>query len=243
MNASPIGIFDSGIGGLTILETIQKRLPHESFLYLADTLHLPYGDKSAAEILSYTRQGAHTLVQKGIKLLVLACHTASCATLPALQNELPVPVVGMVGAGLRALQKMPDKKRIALLATQATIQSGIYQTLIQNTLSPEALFPIACPLFTPLIEKRASPAALLEPIASTLAPLQTERPDVAFLACTHYPLIEKLLFDHLQIPLVEPSKEVAEEVANLLFEKSLAAPPTNIPSVRFFKTGPSPCHK
>lgn len=231
----PIGIFDSGLGGVGVLEALQARLPEESFLYWADTQNLPYGGKTEEEIRSFTEQGVLSLLEKGAKCIVLACHTASCIALPFLKKTVPAPLFGMTDASSRALEKIPPQKRIAVLGTEATILSQFYQRLVQETLAPEDLFPLACPLLAPLIEHGSSDS-IKEGVIKTLSPLKEKRPDVAFLACTHYPLAAKIISEVLEIPLIDPALFLAEHVAENIALLGLTAPGGIRGEVRFFAT-------
>lgn len=219
-----------------MLEALQARLPEESFLYWADTKNLPYGDKTEAEIRSFTERGVLSLLEKGAKCVVLACHTASCIALPFLKKTIPAPLFGMTDASFRALEKIPPHKRIAVLGTEATILSQFYQRLVKETLAPEEILPLACPLLAPLIENALSPESVKEAIVKTLFPLKGKRPDVAFLACTHYPLAAKTISEVLEIPLIDPALFLAEHVAENIALLGLKSAGGVRREIRFFAT-------
>lgn len=206
---NPIGILDSGIGGLTVMCEIQRLLPGEDILYLADTANFPYGEKSPEEIVRCTRKSAKLLYDKKIKLLLLACHTATCHALTTLQAELPIPVLGMIEPSVSALKEINS---FALLATTSTIQSGMYQTLLH----PAKILPVACPLLVPLIEKNLPLNAVLRHYLSAIF---KQNITTVFLACTHYPFIysifQKILGPNIQI--IDPAQTCAKLVQKTLF--------------------------
>ncbi|WP_157870967.1 glutamate racemase [Candidatus Coxiella mudrowiae] len=196
-NQLPIGVFDSGMGGLTVLRELVNHLPYESFIYLGDTARLPYGTKSRETVTRYAAQMASLLVAQGIKLLVVACNTASTATLPFLKMQFPdIPIIGVVEPGARAAISATKNNRVALLATETTIQSGIYQKTIL-TLNPEIkISSQTCGLFVALAEEgcinneiaRLVAKQYLEPIINN-----HQQCDSVILGCTHFPVfIESL---------------------------------------------------
>ncbi len=196
-NQLPIGVFDSGMGGLTVLRELVNHLPYESFIYLGDTARLPYGTKSRETVTRYAAQMASLLVAQGIKLLVVACNTASTATLPFLKIQFPnIPIIGVVEPGARAAISATKNNRVALLATETTIQSGIYQKTIL-TLNPEIkISSQTCGLFVALAEEgcinneiaRLVAKQYLEPIINV-----HQQCDSVILGCTHFPVfIESL---------------------------------------------------
>lgn len=218
---NPIGIFDSGIGGLTVFQKLCSLLPQENLVYLGDSARLPYGDKSPESILRYTQMGASFLCKFKIKLLLLACHTASAHALPFLQKELPIPVLGVVQPGFDLLMAATHSKRVAILGTASTIASGVYQKLIQGKAT---LIPIACPLFVPLVEEQLfdhEVASLI--VQHYLRPLQEAQIDAVLLACTHYPFLRKAIQKVLgpSVAILEPAVECAKQVKDLLAKKHL----------------------
>jgi glutamate racemase len=192
----PIGIFDSGVGGLTVLKTLQAILPYEDFLYFGDTARLPYGSKSENTIIHYTRRACHILVQRGVKALIIACNTASSVALPSLIAEYPhLPIIGVIEPGAKAAIQASLNGQIAVLATAATVRAGAYQRIIQ-ALHPQAqVFSKACPLFVALAEEGLEEGKIPEAIAEHyLRPLlKQHQPDTLVLGCTHFPILLKTI--------------------------------------------------
>ena len=223
-DSRPIGIFDSGIGGMTVLREIAKLLPQEQFVYLADKAHMPYGNKSPEKIREHSLKCAHFLLNKNSKCIVIACHTASAYAYEELQKQLPIPVIGMVQPSFAALMHATKNLRVAILGTEGTIRSHVYQNLIQKHHPKATTFPIACPLLASLIEKRL-PAGphIHEWVKRYLAPLKTSAIDAALLACTHYPIIQQEIQEELgtDVAVIDPAKACAETVKNLLAASSL----------------------
>ena len=239
----PVALFDSGVGGLTVMKEISKCLPSENIIYLGDTAHLPYGEKSPEAIVRYTINGGRFLIEKNIKLLIIACHTASARALKIAQETLPIPILGVIDGGLQQLLAIGSRLNIAILGTNSTIESGIYQSLIQKHCSPANIFPIACPLFVPLVEEEFSDhkAALL--IADHyLHSLKSKKIDAALLACTHYPLLRTTLQEVLgpRVRLIEPAPTVALQAHSYLKQNSLLNQQATPPLYQFYATEISP---
>lgn len=229
-----IGLFDSGFGGLTVMRELIKVLPNENIIYLGDTKHLPYGNKSAETIIQYARKNAQFLLTFGIKLLIIPCHTACCHALAILQEELPIPVLGVIEAGIELLRPY---KKIAILGTSSTIGSGIYQTLVLKQ-NPNALvLAKACPLFVPLIEEGYHEDIATKLIArKTLAELQNNELDAALLACTHYPLIKSTIQEHLgdRVAVLEPAANCALKAKQILYELNALRREISPPTYKFY---------
>lgn len=193
--AQPIGVFDSGVGGLTVLRALTRALPREDFLYLGDTARLPYGAKSPASVSRYALQCARVLVDQGIKLLVVACNTASSVALPALREAFPgLPVLGVVQPGARAACERTRAGRIAVIATESTVQGGAYHKAIQRIRPDAEIRSRACPLFVALAEEGWIDGPLVEGVVGEyLQPLFREfgshGPDSLVLGCTHFPVL------------------------------------------------------
>ncbi|MGH8373345.1 MAG: glutamate racemase [Gammaproteobacteria bacterium] len=226
----PIGIFDSGVGGLTVLKAIRNRLPHEHLLYLGDTARLPYGTKGAETVSRYAVQAAAHLVERGIKLLVVACNTASAVAMPALQREFaPLPVIGVVEAGAEAAVRASTTGHIAVLATESTVRGGAYVRAIRARRSDAKVFAQACSLFVALAEEGWTQGELVESVAREyLHPLLDEKKrdglDTLVLGCTHFPLLKQAIA-HVagnDLILVDSGETVAYAVAQLLGEAGLA---------------------
>jgi glutamate racemase len=187
---SPIGVFDSGVGGLTVLRALLADLPGEDFLYLGDTARLPYGTKSAETVSRYSVRAAETLVARGIKALVVACNTASSSALPALRARFPrLPVIGVIEPGARAACDASASGRIAVLATEGTVQGGAYTRAIQAIRSDAHVTPVACQIFVALAEEGWSEGDAVAAVTRRYLAHLDARIDTVVLGCTHFPLL------------------------------------------------------
>lgn len=189
-----IGVFDSGVGGLTVLDRISRRLPLEPIIYLGDTARVPYGTKSAETVVRYARSCARLLCDRGIKMLVVACNTASAYALDALRREFPVPVLGVVEPGAHRAVQMTKRQRVGVVGTKGTIASGAYQHAIAARNPRIQVFVQSCPLFVPLAEEGWTDGPVPAQIAETyLQPLLEQEIDTLVLGCTHYPLLRNVI--------------------------------------------------
>jgi glutamate racemase len=229
-DARPVGVFDSGVGGLTVLRRLVEALPHERFVYLGDTARLPYGTKSAATVERYGVQCAGLLVERGIKALVVACNTASAVALPALAREYAgVPVVGVLEPGAAAAARASRSGRIAVIATEGTVRGGEYARAIERLRPGARVTSVACPLFVSLAEEGWTEGPVVEAIARRyLEPVfgGGEPPDTLVLGCTHFPALAGALRAVLgaEVAIVDSGIETASAVARLLRTRGLAAP-------------------
>jgi len=214
-----IGVFDSGVGGLTVLQHLLKDLPNESFIYFGDTARLPYGEKSPEAILRYSMEGANFLYGKNIKMLVVACNTASAYALEKLQESFDIPVVGVIDPGAEHAVQVSLTGHIAVLGTKATIKSQAYQKTILQKNPTARVLPIACPLLVPLVEENYAehPAAELI-IRDYLKSLKEHQIDTILLGCTHYPLLKKLICKEAgeEVSVIDSADACAEKVRNIL---------------------------
>ena len=234
--AAPIGVFDSGIGGLTVAHEIIRQLPHESLIYFGDTARVPYGPKSPETVRRYSSEIAGFLGEQGVKAIVVACNTATAHALGALRVEVPVPVIGVIEPGARAAVAASRSRRIGVIGTVGTIKSGAYERAIRDVDPDAAVLARACPLFVPLVEEgwTGHPAARL--IAEEyLRPFADEEIDTLVLGCTHYPLLAPLLADILgpSVRLIDSAAETAAEAARTLQGAGLLADDRHDPSYRF----------
>ncbi|MBS0621015.1 MAG: glutamate racemase [Verrucomicrobia bacterium] len=239
VNHHPIGIFDSGFGGLTVLRALHSLLPNEKFLYYADTANLPYGDKTPEEICHHSLSNAEFLFAHEIKLLVVACNTSCCAALDALRARSKVPVIGITEQGVQEVVERA-KKSVALLATKATIASKFYQTEIASLRPDLEIHPIACPLLVPLIEKGHTDDLLItHALREHLRPLKNLSIDSALLGCTHYPLISNAIQRYLgkNVQLIDPALACAHSVQKHLLLHSLQSLDNTPQSPQFFVSG------
>jgi glutamate racemase len=236
-NTRPIGLFDSGFGGLTVMKEVARHLPAENLIYFGDTAHLPYGNKSPETVLQYALENASFLLEKNIKILIIPCHTACCHALKALQEKLPIPVIGVTEPGIELLKQSTHSWRVAILGTTSTINSGIYQSLILQQNPKATLFPIACPLFVPLVEEGLFQHQAARLIAEHyLQTLKDKQIDSALLACTHYPLLRPILEETLgpTVTLIEPAEICALQARELLAKANLLNLQTQRPRYEFF---------
>jgi glutamate racemase len=224
MNSLPIGIFDSGVGGLTVYRALHEHLPNERFVYLGDTARVPYGTKSLATVERYAVENAQFLAARGIKLLVVACNTASALALPAIRQALRVDVAGVIGPGARAAVASGKGKRIGVIATESTVQSGAYTKAIEIADPSATVIERACPLFVPLAEEGWADAEVARTIAETYLKDLRASIDTLVLGCTHYPILRQVIQDTLgeQVELIDSGEATAREVKSLLKEKCLA---------------------
>ena len=223
----PIGVFDSGIGGLTVVSALRKVLPNETIYYLGDTARVPYGGKSAATVERYSLEIAEMLLGQDCKAIVVACNTASALALPRLEEMSPVPVMGVIRPGAEAAVAATRNRHIGVIGTRATIKSGAYERAIQSLDEVVQVTARACPLFVPLIEEGWLEGEITDRIVRQyLAPLLDEGVDAVVLGCTHYPLlrpaIERFLGDKVQ--LVDSAQNCAAAVSRLLEDENLRAP-------------------
>lgn len=239
----PIGVFDSGVGGLTVLRALQEKLPHEDFIYLGDTARLPYGTKSRASVERYALQCAEALIQHGIKMLVVACNTATAAALPALREKHPnLPVIGVVRPGARAGCGITQTHRIAVAATEGTVKGGSYQQAILD-LCPEAkIIAQPCPLFVALAEEGWTEGPLVEGIiARYLDPIfqnGPQSPDVLVLGCTHFPVLAQAIRNVLGpgVSVIDSAETTATDVALRLQGSDRIAKEANQGTATFLAT-------
>ncbi len=215
----PIGVFDSGVGGLTVLRALMERLPSESTLYLGDTARVPYGTKSAEVVTRYSLANARFLIERGIKLLVVACNTASAVGLDALRAELKIPVLGVIEPGALSAAARTRSKRVGVIGTPGTIKSGAYQRALENTVPGASIRVRACPLFVPLAEEgwtRGDVPALVA--RDYLAELSQADVDTLILGCTHYPLLRDVIGEVMgpNVALVDSAEACAAAVASEL---------------------------
>ena len=227
-----IGVFVSGLGGLTVLRSLIERLPRESTVYLGDTARVPYGTKSAAVVTRYSLNNGRFLARSGIKALVVACNTASSVALDAMRSELPIPVVGVIEPGAVTAARATRIGRVGVIGTHGTIASGAYQAAIAKVRPDAVVVTRSCPLFVPLVEEGWTEGPVVEAVARTyLGDLSGSGIDSLVLGCTHYPLlratIERILGP--EVTVTDSAHATAEVVAQLLDERHLQrrdGPPT-----------------
>jgi glutamate racemase len=228
MNRSPVGIFDSGIGGLTVAHAMFERLPRESTVYFGDTARVPYGPKSPETVRRYSLEILHWLLEQGVKAVVIACNTSTAHALEALQAESPVPVIGVIEPGARAAAAASANGPIGVIGTAGTIASNAYARAIQRARPGTVVVQQACPLFVPLVEEGWFEHPAAELIARDyLEPLRRARVDALVLGCTHYPLLKPLLQRVMgpEVRLIDSGEETAGAVDLALRAAGIEAPP------------------
>ena len=238
----PIGVFDSGIGGLTVVKALVEDLPSESIIYFGDTARVPYGSKSKSTIVKFSLENVEFLLRYGVKCIVIACNTASSWALPTLRKYFKVPVVGVIRPGALAAARQTRNQRIGVIGTSATINSRAYEMAVQRIDATIKVFSQPCPLFVPLVEEGWLNGAVCRSIAEKyLEPLMRQRIDTLILGCTHYPLLAPTIRQIVgpQVTLVDSAKQTAAEVRGLLMGTDLLSQHRTTPRYRFFVTDES----
>lgn len=221
----PIGIFDSGVGGLTVYKALHERLPNERFVYLGDTARVPYGTKSLATVERYAVENARFLEALGIKMLVVACNTASALALPAIRRTVKVEVVGVIEPGARAAVEVSPDKRIGVIATEATVQSQAYRHAISTIDHDAKVIERACPLFVSLAEEGWSETQVARDVARQyLNGINGDSVSALVLGCTHYPILRKVISEIVGsgVTLIDSGEATAAEVKSFLKQSELA---------------------
>jgi glutamate racemase len=240
MDSRPIGVFDSGMGGLTVLHECLVTLPHEDFVYLGDGARLPYGPRPLDEIRRFAAEIAGYLEQQGVKLIVAACNSATAAALPDLQRQLAVPVIGVLAPEAHAAVLATRNRRIGLLATEATVTSGRYPALVRALDAGAEVISVACPRLVPLIEgDDLFGEEITAVVREYAAPLKEAEVDTVILGCTHYPLVRPI-FQRVfgrGLTLVFSAEETAREAAETLARKGIENAAGREGSYRFLTTG------
>ncbi len=225
-SSRPVGVFDSGIGGLTVAHEIMRQLPAERIVYFGDTARVPYGPKSPDTVRRYSREITAFLRAQDVKAIVIACNTATAHALTDLRSEVDVPVIGVVEPGARAAVRASRGRHIGVVGTAGTVRSGAYERAI-HAIAPDARVTVrACPLFVPLVEEGWIDHPVTRAVAvEYLAPLIEEGVDTLVLGCTHYPLLKPLLCDMVlgKVALIDSAAETAAELGRILRESGIAA--------------------
>jgi glutamate racemase len=233
---APIGVFDSGLGGLTVVREMISQLPNESIIYFGDTARLPYGPKSPDTVLRYSREITSFLKGQGVKALVVACNTATAHALPALREEFDFPIIGVIEPGARAAVAVTKTKRVGVIGTAGTIKSRAYETEIRKLLPDAQVTAQACALFAPLVEEGWLDSEVTRAIARNyLAPMVSAGVDTLVLGCTHYPLMKTVIGNVVgrDVRLIDSAHETARQVAEMLRASGLENATPNDASYRF----------
>jgi len=223
-NSAPIGVFDSGMGGLTVVREMMSQLPNESIIYFGDTARVPYGPKSPDTVLRYSREITSYLKGEGVKALVVACNTATAHALPALRREFDMPIVGVIEPGARAAAAVTKTKRVGVIGTAGTIKSRAYEKEIRKLLPDVEVTAQACALFVPLVEEGWLDSEVTRAVARNyLAPIVSAEVDTLVLGCTHYPLMKTVIGNVVgrEVRLIDSAHETARQAGEILREHGL----------------------
>lgn len=224
-NNAPIGVFDSGVGGLTVAREIMRQIPNERIVYFGDTARVPYGSKSKDTIIRYSRQIIRFLESEGVKAIVIACNTASAFAIDTVQKEFPMPIIGVIEPGAKVAVETTKNERIGIIGTEGTINSGMYASFIKKQNPNIDVIAKACPLFVPLVEEGMLEDPITDEVAKRyLNSLKDEDIDTLIMGCTHYPLLMKTIAKVMgdRVKLVNPAYETAIELKQLLEKEKLA---------------------
>ncbi len=240
MAEKPIGIIDSGVGGLTVVKEVIRQLPNESILYLGDTARCPYGSRPEEEIKQFTWEIVRYLKQYDIKMLIIACNTITSVSLQEIRKELPIPVLGVIHPGARAAIKVSKRNSIGVIGTEMTINSKAYEYALKSIRKYISVYGLACPKFVPLVEsgKFQTPDAK-SVVYESLKPLQEFDIDTLILGCTHYPLLEPYIrsFFANRVKVISSGEETAREASVILDHTETMAHAEHIPKYKFLTTG------
>jgi glutamate racemase len=237
MNNAPIGVFDSGVGGLTVVKELIRQLPQESLIYFGDTARVPYGSKSIDTIRRYALESAQFLVSHQVKALVVACNSSTAAGLDQIQSKFKVPIIGVIEPGATSAVSTTKNLRVGVIGTKATIRSEAYPTVIKRLNNQTTVFSAACPLFVPLVEEGWLTGPITESvIRAYLTPLLTQRVDTIVLGCTHYPLLKKSITAVVgeTVKLVDSAIATAVATKQILNETKREANLTQVPEYKFY---------
>lgn len=235
----PIGVFDSGIGGLTVVKALMDELPSESIVYFGDTARVPYGTKSKPTIVKFSLENVEFLLRFDVKCIVVACNTSSSWALPTLRKYFKVPIIGVIRPGALAAVRYTRNQRVGVIGTRATINSKAYETAIKRVNPRVKVFSVSCPLFVPLVEEGLLNGSICHDIAQRyLKPLKRQRVDTMILGCTHYPLLTKTIKKVMgpQVTMVDSANQTVNEVRGVLMGIDALSNGNPKPRYRFFVT-------
>jgi len=224
MQKLAIGMFDSGVGGMTVFKEVKELLPHEHIIYFGDTARVPYGNKSPQMVTKYALESALFLLTKGIKLLIIACNTSSAFALQILQRRMPVPVIGVISPGATEAVRHTKSGRVGVIGTRTTIKSMAYEKSIRKLNADMEVFSRACPLFVPIVEEGLEHDEIARLVAEKyLGDLRETGIDVLVMGCTHYPVLEDVIRQTMGsgVEIVHSGKETAKEAFRILGERNL----------------------
>ena len=224
MEKRPIGIFDSGVGGLTVFKEIRKKFPYEDIVYFGDTARVPYGPKSKSTIIRYSLQNARFLIQQNAKIIVIACNTASSAAVKYLRRNLKIPVIGVIEPGAEFAVNVTKNNKIGIIGTEGTIRSNAYPKAIKEKKPNVSVYSKPCPLFVPIVEEGWEEHYVTkEIIKEYLAELKAKELDTLVLGCTHYPILKKQIRDFMteKTKIIDSAEAIAEKLKNIIPEPEI----------------------
>ncbi len=237
---NPIGLIDSGVGGLTVFKEFIRQLPNENLIYLGDTARCPYGPRPMEEVRKFTWEMAHFLLKKNIKMLIIACNTATAAVLEEMRASLPIPVLGVIQPGARAAIDVSKSRNIGIIGTEGTVRSKAYNKALLSIHPKVHIESLACPKFVPLVESGEWNSAIAKKIvAETLKPLKNRSMDTLILGCTHYPLLTEPISNYMgsYVTVISSGEETAREASVLLEHAGMLNKETPQPTYNFYTTG------
>lgn len=237
---NPIGVIDSGVGGLTVVKELIRQLPKEEFIYIGDTLRCPYGPRPKEEVAQYTWEMVHYLLQYDIKMLVIACNTATAFVLEDIRNHVNIPVIGVIEPGARAAIKATNNLQVGVIGTVGTINSGAYEKELMKINPSMSIYSLACPMFVPLVEQgKLNGQETEDAVFESLKPLMDTNIDTLILGCTHYPLLKPVIQKVMgkEITVLSSGTETARDVSAILSYHHLLYNGKRIPEHKFFTTG------
>lgn len=235
----PIGVFDSGIGGLTVVKALTETLPSESIVYFGDTARVPYGTKSKSTVIKFSLENIEFLLRFGVKCIVIACNTASAWALPVLSEYFRVPIIGVIRPGAHAAVQQTRNKRIGVIGTKSTVFSGAYEQAVKEVDRGVKVYSQSCPLFVPLVEEGMVRGPICKQIAqSYLKKIKSSRVDTLILGCTHYPLLTSTIRAYMgpKVILIDSAKQAARDVRGVLMGTQMLSDARTEPKYRFFVT-------
>ncbi len=237
MSRRPIGIFDSGVGGLTVVKEVRKALPKEEIIYFGDTARVPYGVKSRETVTKFSRENVEFLLKFNVKLIIVACNTASSLSLPALSCSFNIPIIGVIGPGVEKASRITKRGPIGVIGTRSTISSGIYQKALKSACNGVKVMAAPCPLFVPLVEEGWLDNKVTSGVVRTyLNDFKEAGVETVILGCTHYPLLKKVIrrFLGTKVKLVDSASETAFAVKEMLKKEKLLNKKSSYRSERYF---------
>ncbi len=240
MSNRPIGVFDSGVGGLTVLKEIKRLLPGENIVYYGDTARVPYGTRSRREILKLTRDAVSFLLARDIKALVIACNTATAVAFRFLISNLDIPVIGVIDPGTRAIMGTDHLKRLGIIATEATVDSKAYERKLKRDLPDLEVYSQACPMLVSIVEEGWGETDIATySVRKYLANFEGKDLDALLLACTHFPVLRRQIVDYLgpDVLIIDPAEKTASDLKEVLEEKDIKNHEEGTGTMNFYVTG------